>query len=333
MNILCVDVIYIKKSSVIKILGVIISIALMIFLFKDINLSEFAGSFANADKTLLLTAGAVYLANYILRSLRWMFILKSIKILKVRTLLPTILASYSANNILPLRAGEIVRAVHGRKKTGIPAARLFSTVIVERIIDVLMLLVLLAVSVLLNPLILSKIDFGTSFAVICASLTIIIVCAVTAAVYKDKLAEFVPGRLKPLFIQLTEGLKCISSAENLFYTVLVSSAIWFAENITVYLVYRGFNIGIDMMQSLLMLVVINLMITIPSTPGFIGIVESACVLVLSAYGMSGPEVLAAAVGLHLIQFVPVTILGLIILIKDGVNLSNVKDTGSRTNLQ
>lgn len=327
------DVIYIKKSAIVKITGAIISIALIVLLFKDINLSEFSGAFAETDKTMLFAAGALYLANYILRSLRWMFILKSIKDISVRTLLPTILASYSANNILPLRAGEFVRAIHGFKKTGVPAAQLFSTVIVERIIDVLMLLALLGACALFNPMVLSKLNFKVSLIIICVAAAVIILGAVLASVYKENLTRLVPDKLKPLLLQLTEGLKCISSAENLLYTVLASSAIWFVENATIWLVYRGFGMDIDLMQSLLILVVINLMITIPSTPGFVGIVESACVLALSAYGMSGSDVLAAAVGLHLIQFVPVTVIGIIILIKDGVNLSNVKDTGSRADMQ
>lgn len=323
----------IKKSAIIKFLGIAVSFALIIILFKDIDFREFAETFKNCNKFLILFSGLIYLSNYILRSFRWKFILKSIKDIKTKFILPTILASYSANNLLPLRAGEFIRAIHGEKKTAIPAAQLFSTIIVERIIDVLILLVLLLISLLINPIIADKLSLNNNFAIIVTALLLFIFSMIFAVVFKNKIINLLPKKLQEICNQLIKGLKCINSAKVFLQVIFISVIIWAVEGLTIYLIYLGFNIQTNFMQSLLMLVSINLMITIPSTPGFIGIVESACVLVLSIYGITGDNVLAAAVGLHLVQFIPVTVLGLFILIKDGVSLTNVKSTGDSANLQ
>ncbi|MFQ5754081.1 MAG: lysylphosphatidylglycerol synthase transmembrane domain-containing protein, partial [bacterium] len=134
------------------IIGIAISAIFFYLAFREVNLQEMLTALKNANYIWLLPAFAFMLFSHWVRAVRWRYFLEPIQDVKIHPLFSALIIGYAANNIFPLRLGEFLRAVAIGKTQQISKSSAFATVIVERLIDLLSLLVLLSTTVLFFPL-------------------------------------------------------------------------------------------------------------------------------------------------------------------------------------
>lgn len=315
------------KKNVLRFLGILVSLSLLYLLFRDIDFGRLVHEFLSVNYMLILLGVFIYLFNYYFRAMRWKQIIKKIVDVPPIRLVPTICVSYAANNILPLRAGEFVRAYHGGQKLSSDKAALFSTVIVERVVDVATLFMLLLVGICLRP-VEQRVYYGA--AMLSLGLIAGIVSLMLLVRFSGKIIPRLPLKLQPIAQSLTDGFKVITSLAHLVQIILSSWLIWFIEGVLIWIIFFAFGIALLPVQVLFITIFINLSIIIPSTPGNLGVIEWACVLALTMFGIEGAQVIAAAFMLHMAQYIPVTIIGLSIMLKDGVNLKDAQSNRNNT---
>jgi glycosyltransferase 2 family protein len=230
---------------------------------------------------------------------------------------------FMANNILPLRAGELVRSYAASRLAGIRFTTVVSSIAVERIFDALTIVLLLSLALLSPDLPPALTVGGVSVADVARVGALVGVGALMAAalVLAAPLAaerlvrRIVPWaglaeRLVSLIEGIRQGLVVLRAPGRLLGVVAWSLVLWLVNALAFYVGFASFDIPVGYDGALLLQGLLALGITIPSTPGFFGPFEAVIVAVLALYGVPRDLALSYALAFHLTTFVPITVFGL-----------------------
>lgn len=232
----------------------------------------------------------------------WILLLPTKKI-PITRLIRYHLASCAATNLLPARAGEVLRAYLFRAHEGVPVATTAGLVVGEYAAKIVTLAALVAGLPWLLPAPLPLpprwVLIGTAFAVPLA-----VVAAIIA--YRRIASKGTPTWLR----DLANGLRAATDLRLLAAILGLTTAAWLLEGAAIFTVVHALGRSIPLAGPILVLVSLNLALAVPSTPGRIGVFELGAAFGLRLLGLSEGDALAAALLCHLIQFVPTTVLGL-----------------------
>jgi hypothetical protein len=236
-----------------------------------------------------------------------------------------------ANNLLPARLGEFVRAYMMGKKEGISKSATLATILLERIFDGLVLLLFLGIIAVLFSLPLwikqAGIAAGAFFLFLSAFLILLMfkkdkgiqLVQITAGLISTKLAKEA-GRLLNLFLT---GLIVINHKKNIFIVFLFSVIAWLVEAMTYYMISLSFGINLPIYVSLLVMVIVNIGILIPSAPGYIGAFEFFCISSLAIFSIEQSVALSFGIVLHAVIFIPITVIGIFYFWKENLNFAEI----------
>ncbi|HEU4691921.1 MAG TPA: lysylphosphatidylglycerol synthase transmembrane domain-containing protein, partial [Vicinamibacterales bacterium] len=126
------------------VLILLLTFGLLAYFLRDANMREVWAETRRADPLLLVLAlGATFL-TYLLRAFRWQYLLAPIGPTRFRTAFRTTVIGFAASAVLPARAGEVIRPYLLARREGLRATAAFATIILERLLDLLAVLVLFA---------------------------------------------------------------------------------------------------------------------------------------------------------------------------------------------
>jgi uncharacterized protein (TIRG00374 family) len=290
-----------------------------------------------------------YLAAVYFRSLRWRYLLRPLIGSPKRSLFPVVVVGYMANNILPVRLGEVVRSYYVGLREGVNPASAFGTVAVERVFDVFVLFFLIA-AVWVLPVgdllgrVADDLPGGTPALLALSLLSFIGVTAIIAAIVVldpattvrliEQMMFFVPagikGKLLELAGRLLEGLTVVRTPRVLVAVLLLSLPIWAAEVLMLYVIALGFDIDsafggrVEMIAAIsLFMAIANLALVVPSTAGGVGPFNFFGAVTLVALGVNEAEAGAYVLTAHIALLLPVTLLGLAVLLFDHTSLKSL----------
>ena len=133
--------------------------------------------------------------------------------------------------------------------------------------------------------------------------------------------------------KLSQGLHALRSVRDTTQVILLSVIIWVLEVVAYILVAKAFALSLDPLAMTLVMAVLALGLSAPSAPGFVGVFEALITSALALYGIQGDEALAFAATLHLVHFVPGTLLGLAAAWKSGLTLSDVSEAEAQHRME
>lgn len=288
---------------------------------------------AGADYRLLLPFQALLVLFYVFTGLRWNVILRSQGRYSLRQSGPAMLIGFAGNNVLPAHLGEVVRAVVFGRQAGLPATAVFMTLVVERLLDVLAILVYYFVAVLLIDPFPESIRLGAQAVAVvmgAASLGIVAFLRWPAAFVRlwERLSTPLPavlrGRGSALLHNAAQGLAALKSP-RLFAGMLAYSLLkWATCGGMVWLALLAFGTRIPFGISMIVIAVTALAVTVPTAPGFFGTMQAAFVLALVPFGVPRETALAASVLYLLAQWVPVTLVGGLCFLASGLRMAEVR---------
>lgn len=319
-----------SKASTIRTIAALGVSALCLFLaVSAINLDDFLGAFAALNPWALLPALLCYFVSFGFRSLRWRFMLKDAGGLTAKKLFPYLVIGYMANNLLPARLGEFVRAYVTGTREGVSRSRVFASIVLERFFDgltiVMILLVLFFVEGVDRPWLRTMAWISSAlFVGGLLALGFLLWRREAALGLAQKLCALLPARIGELALHIlarfTDGLAFLRSPKALAAAFGLSFLVWGCE-LGVYLTYlKAFGLDAPPEAALLTLVVVNLSSLIPSSPAFIGVFQYACQKSLEIFGIGASSALAFSVAVHATQIVPTTLLGLFFLSAFGLSM-------------
>ncbi len=316
-------------------LGLAVSLFFLVWLFRGVDLARVGGILRDADYTWIILALPIYFAGVWLRALRWQYLLSPIKALKARKLFPYTVLGFMANNVLPLRAGELVRAYLLGEKEEISKTSILATILVERVLDALTLLLFALAISFLVPLP-DWLRTGVTMAglvflgLLVLSLASAFLSGAALAV-TGLLVRVLPGSWQPrvqnvvrLFL---EGLASLKQGRVLGMVSFISLLVWLAETGLFFMVGYGFRLPpLPFHAFLLTMSTANLGISIPSSQGGIGPFEFIASRTIGLFQVDPSLATAYAIGVHAALLVPITILGFFYLWREHLSLGSITES-------
>lgn len=318
------------RSTITRWLGILISLILLIFIFYKVDWQELIRAFKNINYIYLAPGIVLYMIGYPVRSWRWQYLLGPIKKIPFNTAFRILVIGFMANNILPARVGEFIRAYLLAKNGSLSKSKTFATIVVERIFDGLVFAI-----VLMGILIFFSMANWMKRAGICASILFgsVLISLIILAHYKTKtiivitkIASLLPHWISEKIIHyiglFLEGLEILKNIKDILVVFIWSLVIWLIEILVYYLVINAFGLNLPFQVAIILMIIVNLGIMVPSAPAYVGIFQGVVLAVLCTFKIEYNLALALSVVLHGIIVIPITILGIIFLFQgEGKRLS------------
>jgi uncharacterized protein (TIRG00374 family) len=327
-----------STGQLVKILlGIAISAALLVWLFWNVDLRAVAARLSDTQWGWLAVSIALNLGSLWARAARWRHLFPQGA--HPSHLLNAVMIGYMGNNLLPLRAGEVLR-VYVVTRRGQRFWTTVTTLVVERALDGLAVGIVLAFVFFLIPTP-REVAWAAEIFVALVLAMLVVLVAITAAplpcrILIHSLTYRWPGierRLLVVFDTMSDGLQGMRRPSQLLPTAIWSVAIWVAIVASVWTCFQAARLDLPVTAALCVIAFIGLGVSLPSSPGFIGVIQAATVLALSFFGIGKADALGFSLLMHASQFVPVTLWGLLLLVVEHVSLTEATRTGAATGLK
>jgi hypothetical protein len=328
-----------RRRTVSAVIGAALAILLLVWALRGVHLREVMAHLRNAHLVPLLAATVIATSTYGLRLVRWRLLLRAPdgSPLPAIPLWHAVAIGFMANNILPFRAGEVVRLLAASRLAGVRFSSVLSSVAVERIFDALAVVALFSVALLASDLppdvavggVLVRHAAQVAGAIGVAALVgALLVVAFPLAAERVVRGLLPAGELTERLVALIEGvrhgLSALRSPVLLAGTVVWSLALWFLNALAFYVAFKAFDIPVGLLGALLMQGILIFGISVQLAPGFLGQFEAAIVAALALYRVPNDLASSYAIAFHAATFVPITLLGAWSLARTPIALSDLR---------
>jgi uncharacterized protein (TIRG00374 family) len=270
--------------------GLIISGVFVYFAFRRVELSEIVYSLGNVNYIWIIPNAAIVLVTMVIRAERWRYILRPLSRYRIGRLFPAVMIGFMANNVLPVRLGEIVRAYSLGVKTGDSRSSIFATVVIERILDSLTLMAMFWIIILFIPFPPAVKKFGVATLVLNLLFILLLVSMrIRSGFLVDELPArlpLLPGRLKEklthILRKFNEGMSSFGRGGSVWYIISWSVFLWVVTALSNYFIFMAFGYFPHIAASFILLFFVAAAVLLPSAPGFIGVFQAA---VIGAFGL------------------------------------------------
>ena len=316
-----------------KKLKIAISFAISIFLMwlsiRGVEWSEFREVLANVSFANIAMLILINIAAVLIRPWRWQILLADIYPTSYRLGFNYMNIGFLANSVLPARAGEVVRPVLFAQKVRISKVTVITTVIIERLLDIVVLLVFLVYALFIIDLPLWTKRSGALLIGLASVLLLVLIFLSRKERIKRPIGDYIsfaPERMRTFisskFLSFQKGLRIFHSKKDFAVTLMVTVLIWIGYVLSIMVILSSFSYEIDNFDaSVVMMVFVSLSIMIPSSPGHFGTYQFAAIVALGLFGIHKPEALAISLLVQVPIYLLNVVLGVASLFWEGVSLS------------
>ena len=334
-------------------LGLAVTLVFLGLLLLRVDLGETVESLAKANFLYLIPAIGLYSMAVVFRTLRWRFLLSHLKAIPTSRLLPVVVVGYMANNLLPVRLGEVVRSYYLGQREGVSKSAALATIVLERVFDGLTLLLLLAAAALVLPVgglvedLAERSSIPVYLLVLGAIAPFVIVLALMIAAARwpgwpvralAPLTRRLPVKMGLSLVELTglfiTGLASLRDIRRVQMLLLLSLPVWLLEASMLYVIGFSFELQDHFSGQVEMAAVIlavtatsNLATSLPSSQGGIGPFEFFAIGTLVVLGVPAPVATAYTITMHAALLLPVVVVGLATLWWQHVSFRDLSHMG------
>lgn len=312
------------------VVGVLISLIALWLIAKDVKPDEFATALARANYWWALPSAASILFSIWVRGYRWRALLDN-RITPSRAFNITNIGNM-LNNVLPIRLGDVARAYLASRNGDVAVMQCFSTVIVERLLDVLTVFGFLMIVL---PFVSADEVFTRAGTITAAVAFFAVVAMFMVAAWREqvvglaqKLLAWLPAALREALIhqgdQFLLGIQSIKP-QRLIIGILLSFVVWIGWAMGCWMMLEAFVPGSPWYAGVFVTCAIALGLTIPSAPSGAGLFEAAAIAALALFEIPADVALAYAVLLHVSVFIITAIFGVYGLNVEGQSVSGITD--------
>ncbi len=324
-----------------------VALALIALFLYNVNLWGVLAAITRAKPGWLAVSLLTTFANLAIRALRWQFLLEPLGATTFASAFRATAVGFAASAVLPARAGEVIRPYflarqaprdpHGR----MTATGAFATIILERLLDTITVLILLASFVFVfgkhlagvNPTAFAIVKWAGASAAAASSAALVILFMLAGDPARlgrtmTRLAQMLPSKLVAMIARIAEkfarGLGAIRRPGRVFAALAWSFPLWLSICLGIWSMTKAFQFAIPFTGSFLLLGLLTLGVAVP-TPGAVGgFHEAFRVGATLFYGAPDDAAVGAAIVLHLFSIGPSLMLGLLFAAQEGLNIGGIQ---------
>jgi glycosyltransferase 2 family protein len=319
-----------KNLGWVFVLGILISTVFLFLALRSIDWSGFINAFHQVDPVFMGLSFLGSILPFMIVSLRWKLLLSDTVSVSFNEIFDYTMIGYFAGMIFPARLGDFGKAVLVGRSKKVSSSQVFGTVILERLMDTVMLLILaIGLSFLMDyslP-IRNALIFLSTLAVVIIACTVLVAWNIgkleNARVWLSKrlpikAIDYIFGLIE----RLAAGLRAIRHRKVLIYALFLTMVSWIILGLTFIGYLRAFQITVPWYSAYFIILLINLSGIIPASPGNIGVYEYMVILALTFWSIEKSPCLSFGVLTHGANIVLTTILGSWSLYRQGLSLRN-----------
>jgi glycosyltransferase 2 family protein len=326
-------------------LGLLVGAVFLFLALHKVDFAEMALVFSDIRWPLIAVALVLYYLVYVVRMFRWKLLLAPIKDTKYRNLFSAITIGFGANNMFPVRLGELVRAYAIGKMEKISSSAALATIVIERVFDILTVLgMLVAVFFFVTfPEGYGKFMVGLRAAGISSIVALAVFIAFLVLLEKNRdramlivrffsrpLPERFRTRLESMMISFADGLNVLYHGRKLVGVVIFSILTWLTIAAFYWVIILSLDISLPFMAAVFVTVLIAFAVSLPAPPGYIGTFHAAARYALVFYGLPASRAAGVGIVLHAMSFIPAIAGGLLFIWLDKMSfaeMTHVKGEG------
>ncbi len=321
-----------KKNIFRFFIGLVVSGLFMVLAARNVDWSSSLEAMKEANPLWMAGGVACLLLTYVFFAGRWVCLARSSFALTLRDAFSFIMIGHLGNTVMPLRLGDVTRGVLVARTTDGGMVTVFTTMFLEKLLDlvaILFLVVWVMLHVKLPPVVQTAAGFvalsvGLSFGAVLVFLFFPI--GIKKRLYK--LERKLPKKLVSFIRNITEqagrGLSAFKNIPVLVFSLAFTIAAWITAAAGTLCYMKAFDFSLSWNVAVFVLVVINLGSAIPSSPGFIGVYHYLAVFALGYWGVQKSEALGYALSTHLLNISTIIIIGGLCLWIKGIRYQQLK---------
>jgi len=325
--------------------GLAVTVLALWWALSGVSFGDVWANIRTGNPWLLLASVAVATFGFVLRAMRWHVLLKPVRAdTRLRSRFACVSIGFMANNILPARVGEFARAYALSRVEPITASAAFGTLVIERFMDGVVLLLFLVLPILAPGFPAGVLSAGAGAVLLRAAVmavAVVLLALVVMAVWPKlfvraahKVAQVLPKPVAaPILAGLDAFLESIAIMRDpklLALGLAWTLAFWTWHGVSFWLGMLAFGIDTGFVSAIFTEAVVGFGVALPAAPGFFGTFHASATIALSdVYGVSDAQSLAFAFGYHFGGWVPITLIGLWYAWRLGLSLGEVGEAEER----
>ena len=322
----------------------LVTLALVAWFLRQADFAKVWREIQSARLGILALSLVATTATYTLRALRWQYLLAPIGPTRFANAFRFTVIGFAANTVLPARIGEVVRPYLLARREGLSIPATFATIILERLLDLVTVLLMFGAFVFLfdpglaavNQALYQKVKVGGALAGV-GALAALVMVAVLARQHQHvsalvgRVSRVLPERLAVKVAHIAhmfvQGMAVMRDPRRLGQSLLLSVPLWLTIAAGIWLVTVAFHMTIPFTGSFLIVALLVVGVAAP-TPGAVGGFHLAFQIgTVVFYGVENDRAVGAAIVLHAVSFLPITLLGAIFMLQDGLSIGRVQKLG------
>lgn len=305
-----------------NIIGIAISVGLVVLLIYKIDLNSVKSEIIDFNFNILFALAVIYIIGFALRSYRWQLLIKSREDVPIIPVFKSLAIGYMINNLLPAKVGELARMEYLKRKLGTGRSFLLGTIFIERLLDVLMVMIFLLVSLFLSETIRSIIAEKTWLFVLIVLFILISFYLLISKRGTGWLTRLIPAKFRVKFEQMMLSFKTsgnfMKDRRLLQGVGLLSFIIWVLTLAASIAILYGLDTILPFYAYLFVIAAGVFGLVIPSTSGGIGVYHAIATGALLLFGVPPPVAMSYAIIAHAFDFIPAILTGGAVVLYDGV---------------
>jgi len=314
-----------KKRTFLTVFGFAVSIVLLYFSLKGIAFREIWATLGRTNPVLAFVFIGIAIS---LSSFRWSKVAGTT--VRFRDTFTALLIGMFINNVLPARLGEVARGYVLSHKMKVSFTYALSTVLLDRFFDLtglLLITFLFFPGSSLPPKVSEGIYAIIGVLVICV-LMIILLSRPSFTNHLSKRFTTIEKSFLSKFarraVEIQENLQRIGSPLTIIFFVIISFFIWLSMSMALWVVIRALGVPVSIRCIPFVCALLNIGITIPSSPGYVGLYQFLLVYLLSIFGVPRYEGFAVSILYHASWYIPYTIVGFALTLREHLRIRDIR---------
>lgn len=316
-------------------LGIAISVAALWYAMQGVDWHQAREALVQADRSLLFIVFIFTpLVNVVVRAFRWQLLLSPSVDVRFSSCASATAIGLMANNVLPARIGEFVRAYALAKREDVPTGTTLGAMFVERLLDGLWMVATLYILTWLHVFpgwVNTTIEIG--FYIVLGFFVFQLFLAWHPQGFIRSLQwisrRFVGDRfeesIERVLVTFIDGFVPLRRPMLMLYSALLATVQWTFITLLLFFVMVAFDLGgAGLGSAFFANAVVSLGVGVPSAPGFVGTFEALIVKSLEVYQIDRSHAFSFAVGYHIVGYVGITLVGFWYFFREGLSWSEIE---------